>query len=382
MNIENYLSEGIYSFPIKVIDCRSLNIAEIILYYVSLVAIFNENFKALFTKKINKVIVIYVIFCMCIINIFAIYNKEATVEFIDVGQGDCILISTYNKNFLIDAGGNIFGDFDIGENIVLPYLKKRGINTIDSVFISHFHDDHCKGLVPILEGIKIKSIYIPYEKEENKLFCEIEDKANEKDIPIYTLGEGDKIYFDNIGCFLVLGPNKEIVSRNMDNENNMSMVLLLNYNDYELLFTGDIEKDAEMEIYKNNNGKLHADLMKVPHHGSKTSSSEELIELFNPQYAVIQVGKNNFGHPNEEVLKRYFDENVNIYRTDEDGLVTVRMLNNYFSVEPYIKPKPTLSEILLDYGFYINYYLLYTIISIIIINKNLYLFGRSEMNEL
>lgn len=177
-----------------------------------------------------------------------------------------------------------------------------------------------------MQKLKVEKIIIPkqFEKSENyKKFLEI---IKNKKIKAHIVEAGQKINIEKELYFDILWPNsKNIISENSINNN--SLVCKVMYKNFSCIFTGDIEKVAEEEIlkqYKNSN-KLKANVLKVAHHGSKSSSIEEFLETVKPQIALIGVGKNNtFGHPNKDVLKRMEEEGCKIYRTDENGEITIR----------------------------------------------------------
>ena len=274
-------------------------------------------------------------------------------------------MQTGGKNFLIDTGGNLFGDFDIGKNILVPYLVKNGIFSLDGVFITHFHEDHAKSLPYLMDNIKVENLFVGYEADENKLCHDIMVATKEHDIPIYKIKNGDTLTIGKDVFIKALNPSDEIISMYGDNENNLSLVLLLNSFNYKTLLTGDIEGEIE-KILVEESEKVH--FLKVPHHGSVTSSSEDFLDGFSPVYGFIMVGNNNFGHPNKEVLDRYEKRGIKIYRTDESGLITLTMTPKSYYIDEFLQEKSTLAEIVVKYVSEINLLLLYTILCYIIIS--------------
>ena len=253
-------------------------------------------------------------------------NKETKVYFIDVGQGDSTLITTENKkNILIDGGGNVTNkNYDVGENVLLPYLLDRGIKNIDYLFVSHFDFDHVGGLYEIIDKLTINKIIIPKNEiilEEEKVFIK---KAQEKNIKIYRLSENDRIYIDKATRIHILAPLDKKIEENYMNNN--SLVFKFIYKNFSILFTGDIEKIAEEKIINNiSKSILKSDILKIPHHGSKTSTTEKFLEYVNPKIALIGVGKNNFGHPSDVVIERLERKGIKIYRTDLNGEIEIRV---------------------------------------------------------
>ncbi len=285
--------------------------------------------------KIISLILIIAFVNIIIINI----NKETKIYFIDVGQGDSTLIITENKkNILIDGGGNVTNkNYDIGENILLPYLLDRGITKIDYLFVSHFDFDHVGGLYEIIDKLNVDNIIIPKNESISEEEKEFTKKAKEKHIKIYRLCQNDKIYIDKNTKIDILSPLNEEIEENYINNN--CLVFKFTYNNFSMLFTGDIEEIAEKEILKNvSKNILKSDILKIPHHGSKTSSTDKFLECVNSKIALIGVGKNNFGHPSEEVIERLKSKNIKVYRTDLNGEIEIRVNNkNRINVKTLIK---------------------------------------------
>ena len=281
--------------------------------------------KHFFRKQKNKIIFILIV--LIFINVFYKPN-EFKLNFIDVGQGDSTLITTEsNKKILIDGGGSEFNSsFDVGEKTLLPYLLKHHVSKLDYIIISHFDSDHVGGLFKILEKLKEKKKIIigkQFENSENyQKFIKI---TKEKNIKIKVVKAGDKIYLDKNTYINVIWPDiNNIVNENIVNNN--SLVFKMVYKNFSILFTGDIEEIAERRILNLYSDKLKADILKVAHHGSKTSSIEEFIKAVSPRIALIGVGKdNNFGHPNEEVIQRLKNYNIKIYRTDFNGEIDLKI---------------------------------------------------------
>ena len=197
---------------------------------------------------------------------------------------------------------NSSGKFDIGENTLLPYLLDRGVRKIDYIMISHFDADHCQGLLAILNSIKVKNIIISKQAEKVSNFEKIMETVIKKKINVIVVKRGDVIKVDNYVEIKILYPESKLY---FDDINSNSIVAKLKYNKFTMLFTGDIESKAEERIVKIAKKELKCTILKVAHHGSKTSTTEEFTEAVKPEIALIGVGKNNkFGHPNDEVIKR------------------------------------------------------------------------------
>ena len=361
LNIEFLGIEILSSFPKLTLKLSSPSILGILLYYLLLFILFGSIRIEKLNKYIAKSIVVYLILIL-IVNLFCLsFDQSLNIKFIDVGQGDSILIQTQEGNYLIDTGGNIFGNFDIGKNILYPYLEKEGIFKLKGVFISHFDVDHCKSLPYLIDNMEIENIYFGYIRPGNIYYDEIIEKANSKEIPISILEIGDKFKLDHNTSIIVLGPGEEILNNPQNSDNDLSMVLMLNYFNRNILFTGDIEKLGEKSLIQNINKKV--DFLKVPHHGSKTSSTEELLDLIKPSIGFVSVGRNNsFGHPHLEVLERYNSRNIELFRTDELGLINLVLNENDYDIIPFVKGDLDIIYILTHYGLFIVLFILYNIV--------------------
>ncbi|WIV10667.1 DNA internalization-related competence protein ComEC/Rec2 [Proteiniborus sp. MB09-C3] len=362
LNFADMIIDMFYRLSFVNIYLPSLGIGYILLYYFLLLISLRIIKIDFFKPRINKLIFNYMAIVILIGFFIAFTYNETTLEFIDVGQGDSCLISTKDKVILVDTGGNTFGNFDVGERIVLPYLLKKGISRLDAVFISHFHEDHAEGLIPLIKNIKIDNIFIGYENDKSTLFKEIIYNANKYNIKVSTISEGDLIYVDDNNLLKVLNPSYNVSTENIDNENNLSLVFILESYGNNILFTGDIEQDTEHKIVNSIDLK-GVDIIKVPHHGSRTSSTSELLNKIKPSYAAIQVGKNNFGHPNNEVMERYKQIGATIYRNDENGLITFKVGVDSIEIYTYIKDKPSFNDIIMKYRYNLLLLIIYMAIS-------------------
>lgn len=277
------------------------------------------------SKKNNKCkIIICLLIVLILINfIIYIFPQKLRIFFIDVGQGDSTLIITPDKKtVLIDGGGS--DSFDVGEKVLLPYLLDRRILKIDYVLISHFDTDHCGGILTIMEKVKVKNIIISEQAEHSENYERFKKLMIHKKIRLIEVKKGDKIKIGRYSEFKILFPTSRLLSENPLNNN--SIVAQFNYNNFKMLFTGDIEKLAEQQILKAEKAEIRADILKVAHHGSKTSSIPEFIKAVKPKIALIGVGKNNtFGHPNQQTIKNLENIKCRIYRTDLQGEIIIKI---------------------------------------------------------
>ena len=315
-----YLSLIISLFIYKVFHERNPNTT--ILRVRNLLALVKYKFKQNRDDVIKKIIIISIIISLCMIFI----PRDLQINFVDVGQGDSTFIITpKNETILIDGGGSNTGSFDVGENTLLPYVLDKGYNKIDFMIISHFDSDHVGGLLTILEEIKVEKILIAKQEEQSENYKRFLNIVKEKNIPVIIGKEGDKINIEKDLYLDILFPESEQIEENMINNN--SLVFNMHYNNFSMLFTGDIEEIAEKRIIEiTNKSRLKADIIKIPHHGSKTSSTRELLERVLPKIALIGVGKDNlFGHPSSETIDKLDELEIKTYRTDINGEIMINV---------------------------------------------------------
>ena len=248
-------------------------------------------------------------------------NSNFEVHFIDVGQADSALIECDGETMMID-GGNV-----ADSNVVAAYLKKEDVTELNYVVCSHAHEDHVGGLSGALSVTKADNIYAPKTETNTKAYKNFKKKAEEQNVEIKHPNVGDEI---QLGSSTVefLGP----VDENGKDLNSTSIVLKITYGNTSFLFTGDSESDEEEEIL-NSGADLKSTVLKVGHHGSRTSTSYPFLREVMPQYAVISVEKgNSYGHPNEETLSKLSDAGVEVYRTDESGDIVMTSDGNSISI--------------------------------------------------
>lgn len=316
---------NISKLPFSKIYIPTPSILSIILYYV-MIYVLNfldnvyskesdsyyriRNLIAIFKYRIRKnrprvkKVIIATFVLMIIMNILP---KNIKVHFIDVGQGDSTFIVTpHNKTILIDGGGSLNKNFDVGEKTLVPYILDRGYTKIDYIFVSHFDFDHVGGILTVLQELKVGKVIIGEQFENSENYEKMIKIARKKKIEIIQVDKENDIVIDEVK-FNIIWPDKENIIKE-NSLNNNSLVMKMIYKNFSMLFTGDIEEIAErniLDIYKDNSDILKSDVLKTAHHGSKTSSINEFLNLVKPKIALIGVGKTNtFGHPNIEVLER------------------------------------------------------------------------------
>lgn len=265
---------------------------------------------------------------LLIVNFTDVYQDRMRINFIDVGQGDSCLIRYKGTNIMIDSGGSLSKNkdgksYDIGENVLNNYLLNRGITRLDYIMASHFDEDYSHGFIFLLKNMKVKNVIISEQYKTSSIYEQFKQICKKQNIQIIYVRSGDEIRIKDL-AFKILHPKSKENQISENPLNNNAIVCMVKYKNRRILFTGDIEKVAENEMVKEYTNGLKADILKVGHHGSKTSTTKEFLDLINPSVALIGVGQNNkFGHPNEDVIKRLEEKNIQIYRTDEMGEISV-----------------------------------------------------------
>lgn len=237
------------------------------------------------------------------------YSGIMKVHFIDVEQGDSILIELPNsKTMLIDAGESEYGDR------VTTYIYTQGYDTLDYVVASHAHSDHIGGLANVINSFNVKNFYMTSAAHASNAYENMLISVKNNKADVHEVMAGDIILSEANLMIEVVAP-KVIDS---EEQNNNSIVIKLTYGERKFLFTGDAEKDEEDGIWTN----IKCDVLKVGHHGSNSSSTANFLKKVEPSYAVISCGSSNsYGHPTDDVLKRLNDRNIKTYRTDLQGTI-------------------------------------------------------------
>lgn len=244
-------------------------------------------------------------------------TDDLKVYFIDVGQADSILVTSKDETMLIDAGNN-----EDGEEVV-NFIKEKGITKLNYVIGTHPHEDHIGGLDDVINAFDIENVVLPDITTNTKTFEDVLDAIENKHLEITTPQIGDTFTLGESNC--------EVKSTIIDNSNlNLaSLVIRLEFGKNSFLFMGDAETENEEQTTWEQ-----TTVLKVGHHGSNTSSSLKFLEQVKPQIAVIMVGEGNrYGHPNEETLEKLEKMNAKIYRTDENGTITITSDGNECKVE-------------------------------------------------
>ncbi len=240
-------------------------------------------------------------------------DAEVSVHFIDVGQGDSILIKSGGENILIDAGEAEYGD------TVVAYLKSENVDKLDYVIATHPHSDHIGGLAEVISGFDVENVIAPKVSSDmtpsSVVYKNFLTAVKEKGLTITTAKPGNKYTIGECEL-LITGPCDDY-----DDLNNYSVVTKLTHKNNTFLFTGDAEKKSENDML-DKGFDFDADVLKLGHHGSSTSSGKKFLKAVTPEYAVIMCGVgNSYNHPSESVVEAVYEMTDEIYRTDMQGTI-------------------------------------------------------------
>lgn len=258
------------------------------------------------------------------------FNLNTTAEnlklhFLDVGQGDSIFIEIPgNKNILVDGG-------DRADRItagIINYLKDQEVKKIDYIISTHPHADHIGGLEDIIDYFEVETVLDSGKIHTSKTYENYLIKIDEENINFKTPRLGDQLKIGE-SEIIFLHPDQDLEEYDL---NNSSLVFVLEFAEQNFLFTGDIEKEVEAKLLREN-PDLKVNLIKVPHHGSRTSSSSRWLKNLNPETAVIQVGDNHYGHPAAEVIELYQAQGTEVYRNDLNGNIVVTADGKNYTVK-------------------------------------------------
>ncbi|MDE7233063.1 MAG: DNA internalization-related competence protein ComEC/Rec2, partial [Lachnospiraceae bacterium] len=277
------------------------------------------------------------------------FSMGLEITVLDVGQGDCIYLSEGGKShYLIDGGSSDKSGVDTYQ--IVPFLKYRGVSGLDTVFVTHPDSDHENGIRSMLENyeesdIRIDMLVLPdvAEESKNENYLTLQSLAEDRGIPVRFVHEGQRIDRGDL-AFLCIHPAEGYVC---GEANAYSTVLALTYGRFTALFTGDLEGEGESLVMERL-AQMKTDterslpesftLLKVAHHGSRNSTSEEFLELSDPRIALISAGRDNsYGHPHGETMERLAEQGCRVYQTPVSGAVTIRVKRDRVYVEEYIK---------------------------------------------
>ena len=255
------------------------------------------------------------------------------VMFVNVGQGDGAVISvSYRDNLLIDGGGSAsYSDYNLGRFVYVPFLRSHGVYKANAI-VTHYHKDHCQGIVEAVKSTKIGTLFMPDCDSENEWRIALEAAAAKYGTEIVFVGSGDKLVYKSGLTVEFISPDASDLDS--DDPNETSLAAYVKYGEFSALFAGDATKLNEAKMLQA--GLVEdCDILKVAHHGSDTSSSAEFLDAAAPEVAVISVGEDNsYNLPDDAVLDRLSD--IEVIRTDESGNITVTAdRNGEYTVEKF-----------------------------------------------
>lgn len=351
--IVKYLNE----IEIFKISYRNLTIYELILIYMLLFAVINyKKFKIFLSERLFKFLLNFQFALILHFLIASLFFYNIKINFLDIGQGDCCLIRSNGKNILFDTGGKVsFKNKDYKDYTLVPYLKKLGIKRINYVFLSHMDSDHVKNLENLCQNINVENVFV--RKGGTDEYVKRYGRTN-----IDKFIEIDSDTVIKIGELKI----KNYYNPHLMSENNKSLINEVSVYNTKILFSGDIEETAEHDMLKKLS---YVDILKVPHHGSETSSSMNFLEVIKPKDAIISVGVNSYNHPSKSVINRYKKISTNIYRTDLNGNIEVTINKSGYQIDVFLDKNADILKVIekniITYGFF-------TILSVIIFNSVIY----------
>jgi competence protein ComEC len=265
-----------------------------------------------------------------------LFPRNLVVTVLDVGQGDSILIETPGGlNYLVDGGGYLFERSNrVSDQVLYPALYSKNIRELDAIFLTHNHVDHSQGVEELIfDGYPVKNLFMSVQTNNDQLL-------NQQLVPVSLLKKGSMIEGSDGVIITVYNPEGRISAKEDEEQNNASLVMTISYQNINLLLCGDIEAEVEKQLVEELqalSSEKDFQIIKIPHHGSKTSSTREFIKAIDPETAVISVGANNsFDHPSDEVMERLDEETITALRTDQKGAVEISSNGVYIDIKNYV----------------------------------------------
>ena len=303
-------------------------IYQIILYYIMLLIATGSLYKEIREKHLKRLLMTFVVLLILLsLTLIPIKTNKLEIITYDVGNADCFLIKTpKNEYIMVDTGRFGFaGGKSQAEFIILKYLKDNGIKNLHSLIITHFDNDHCGGAVDIISGVKVDKVYLN-NLEHDSLAAKAIYKAIENNKTKPLLAKNNQVVYEDKGLKLT-----NFISQESKNDNDNSIVSLLEYNDFKMLFTGDMSANSLESIIES----LPQDItvLKVPHHGAVGSVTKDLLKYLNPKYSIISVGENKFGHPSLYTILAL--KPTKILRTDINNAILIRYDGSRLKVLTY-----------------------------------------------
>lgn len=303
----------------------------ILFYYIGLCLLLILLYKRrwIYERITSKMFMrIYIILAMLFLTtIYISFAKKGPLMLcmFDVGQGDGIFFETPKHHFILMDGGSSTKK-EVGKYVLEGGLKYYGCNKVDYAFISHSDSDHYSGIKELLEDnrIEVRNVILPQIENKDEAYEELVSLAKKRECKVYYMKQGDSLLVDEVQ-FTCLSPKREIY----EDKNQGCLVLDVVYENKRILLTGDMDEIIEEELIEEGRIQKKYDILKVSHHGSKTASSTDFLNIVSPEYAIISVGEHNrYGHPHQQVLERLKNSGASVIRTDQEGAVVFMIEKN------------------------------------------------------
>lgn len=277
-------------------------------------------------------VLVLVIFCL-FVTFTMTRHEELQITFLSVGQGDSTLIELPNRQrvYLIDSGGLLRfsgeawkqspNDYEVGRQVIIPYLKGRGIKKVDRMILTHADADHVEGAEEVMQEVAVRELHITPNSAAENVMDDIKKESVKQRIPIKEKRAGDGWQSNGVTF-------QYIMPKDLDYEgNNDSLVIAISYRGYRVIIPGDLEKEGEQElVQKNALDVANTTVLKAGHHGSKTSTSQEFLDVVNPQLIIYSTGFNNrYNHPAQEVVDRVNEAGIPSFNTATDGTIQLQI---------------------------------------------------------
>lgn len=314
---------------VTVFEVTSPGKSTLVCYYLSLLVFLSEEGRLAIKRRGRKKMIPLMMSAVLAVSLLSGKMcssgfEQTDLTFVDVGQGDCIHFRTEDGgNYFVDGGGSI--NYNVGKKVLKPYLLKNGVKKLDGAFVTHLHTDHYKGVAELCREGMVERLYI-YEGNRPKEKEILRETGLEPEALTY-LYKGQTVTLSDETSVRVLWPERkterayEKMMEREEDENQSSLIMKICLQGASVLATGDVDAECLQRIGDAWRSGVRCDILKVAHHGSRYSYSDEFTKQMSPSYAVFQVGKNNFGHPDNGVIENYLQNGIMIYRNDKDGAV-------------------------------------------------------------
>lgn len=313
--------------PLAYADYYGMSAGLLIVYYLVLIWI------SLWRYRFARMTGIYAL--LFLVNIIVwrtavFHDQELTISFLDVGQGDCAVVTSPGGEVIVIDAGDKTETYDYGESVIAPFLRKQGIERINRLIMTHPHNDHIGGMAYLLRNFKVDTVYHNGQHIRSDILDDIHRIIAERYIPQRTLCDGDMIQCgDGLSCFIISPDRRFARDTTYDNVNDGSLVMVLKYGEKRFLLMGDSERNMFGHLNKYAYF-IQSDVIKVSHHGAINGTTHGLVSLVQPKAAVLSVGMyNRFNHPSPRIIQLYHTSGAEIMRTDKTGAVVIRSDGEY-----------------------------------------------------